>query len=158
MSKLTPILAFMLVAFTSASAQTGNIDSLNMATKISVDSSRLLMLQHKLADATIDKQAADANAQEQASQNANAAGDLSSDPDSKKLARKANREAGQAMSAAKKARKAGDEVTSLSRDIEKQKNLLARDQSKMSRYTGAVNTASALPMPVPVAADTTIKN
>jgi len=148
----------MLVAFTSASAQYGNVDSLNLATKISVDSSKLLMLQHKLADAKVDQQAANANAQEQASQNADAAGDLSADPDSKKLARKANRDAGQAQSAAKKARKAGDEVTSLSRDVEKQKNLLARDQSKMSRYTMAVNTMPATPMPVPVATDTTIRN
>jgi hypothetical protein len=146
MPRLTLILAMMLVAFISASAQNGNVDSLNLATKISVDSSKLLMLQHKLADATVDKQTADANAQEQASQNADAAGDLSSDPDSKKLARKANREAGQAMSAAKKARNAGDEVTSLSRDIEKQRNLLARDQSKMSRYTMALNTMPAMPM------------
>lgn len=138
----------MLVAFISASAQNGNVDSLNLATKISVDSSKLLMLQHKLADALVDQQTADANAQEQASHNADAAGDLSADPDSKKLARKANRDAGQAMSAAKKARKAGDEVTSLNRDIEKQKNLLTRDQSKMSRYTMAVNPMPAMPMPV----------
>jgi hypothetical protein len=125
---------FSFALYFSTTAQMPNLDSLNLSTKISVDSSKLAVLRHRLADKTVARQTADADAQEHASDNAAAASDLNADPESKKLARKANHQANEAQSASKKARKMSDEESVLNRDISKQIALIEREQAKMSRY------------------------
>jgi hypothetical protein len=158
MTKITLLLAFLSLSFLYSSAQSPNLDSANQASKVSVDSSKLLMLQHKLADKMAEKQAAELEAQQKASDNASAAGDLSSDPDSKKLARVANRDANHAQNAAKRARSAGDEVNYLNKEIRKQQHLLAKDQLKMSRYMTASGNIAGTVVPASAAPDSTQKN
>jgi len=124
----------LLFLYLSAFAQTVNTDSLSLVTKINADQIKLDKLQSQLEQKTKDKQDALARAQQSADKNSNAADKLGDNADNKKLARKANRKAGNAKSDARKARKASDRLDELQKDIQRVKNRIAENQGKLNKY------------------------
>ena len=125
---------FALLHCGSASAQKVNTDSLKLASKISEDQLKLGKLQNQVEPYTKDKDDAARQAQKSASDNADIAARLSSNPQDKALARKADNSASTARSDAKKARRAASRLDDLTKEISDLKDKIAKEQSKMSKW------------------------
>jgi len=146
--------AAMLLLCASAKAQPANIDSLKLVAQISQDQLELGKLQNMVNQRTKNKQGAAINAQNSASDNANAAERLNADPDNKNLANNANNKAGEAKSDARKSRKESAKLDDLNKNILELKSKIAVEQSKLSIYSPPV-LAIPVAMPLPVRSDTT---
>jgi hypothetical protein len=138
----------LLFLCTSVVAQKANIDSLTLVSQISQDQLELGKLQNMVGQKTKNKQTAAVDAQNSASDNANAAERLNADPDNKKLANDANNKAGDAKSNAKKSRKESGKLDDLNKQILDLKIKIAGEQSKLSVYCPPVAiTPTVMVMP-----------
>jgi hypothetical protein len=142
------IVACVLAFSISASAQKINTDSLKLVSKISEYQLQRAKLMNMVEKATKDKQEAALQAQRSASENSEDAARLSSDPQNKKLARKADNAASDARRNSKRARAANDNLDNLNKNIGKLTEKIASEQSKLIKYTGV---ASVVPVPAPAA-------
>jgi hypothetical protein len=118
----------------SVSAQNVNADSLSLVSKINADKLKLEKLQDQLTQRTKRNQDASAEAQRSANQNSRAADKLSDNPRNKRLARRANRHAGDAKRDARNARKASDRLDDLQKNIQDLKERIAENQTKLNKY------------------------
>jgi hypothetical protein len=125
---------FTLLLCGSASAQKVNTDSLNLVSKISADQLKLGKLQNQVEEYTRDKKNAAEQAQKSASDNADAASKLSSNPQDKTLARRADNSASTARSDAKKARRAASRLDDLMKEIGDTKDKIAQEQAKLGKW------------------------
>jgi hypothetical protein len=151
---LVPIGVFAFCVTTMA--QKVNTDSLKSVSKISADQLKLAKLQNQVEEKTKDKQETSEQAQKSANDNTEAANKLSSNPQDKGLARKADRSASSARSDAKKARKAADRLNDLNKDIQDLKEKIAKEQSKLNQYAQPGTTVPVAPPPAePASHDTT---
>jgi len=146
--------AGLLFFCASVTAQKANIDSLALVAQIGRDQLELGKLQNMVNQKTKNKEGAALDAQNSASDNANAAEKLNDDPDNKKLAGNASDKAGKAKSDARKSRKQTRQLDDLNKNILDLKSKIASEQYKLSVYcpTSPVMT----PMPRPAGADTTL--
>src|ERR1700749_3504051 len=87
---------FLFCGIHGASAQPANRDSLKLANRISADKEKLAKWKGDLPDAEKAKKETADKAQESADDNRKAANKLSNDPQNKKLARRADRDASDA--------------------------------------------------------------
>jgi hypothetical protein len=133
-------------------AQKMNTDSLKLAAKISSDQLKLGKLQNQVEEKTKDKQETAARAQTSADENQKAASDLSSNPQDKGLARKANHKASQAQRDARRAREAAGKLDDLNKDIRDMKDKIAKEQDKLKRDFPPAPTIAA---PIPAVTDST---
>ena len=140
----------------SVKAQQANIDSLKLVAQISQDQLQLGKLQNMVAQKTKDQEGAALNAQNSASDNANAAQRLNDDPTNKKLASNANDKAGNAKSDARKSRKQTEKLDNLNQNILDLKSKIASEQYKLSIYSPASPVTPAITMPTPASSDTTL--
>jgi hypothetical protein len=146
MQKKCCFVAVSVLAFCiGASAQKINTDSLSLVSRISDYQLKRAKLMNTVDQKTKDKQDAALQAQRSANENAEDAARLSSDPQDKKLARKADNAASDARRDSKRARVAGDELDDLKKNIGKLTDKIAGEQSKLIKYTGMPAVA-----PVPV--------
>jgi hypothetical protein len=139
-------------------AQKANTDSLSLVSKVSADQLKLAKLQNQVDDKTKDKKETAEQAQKSANDNTEAANKLSSNPQDKSLARKADRSASDARRDAKRARKAADNLDDLNKDIQKLNDKIAKENSKLNQYgqpAAPVMTQWAAPVATPVKTDTT---
>lgn len=111
-----------------------NTDSLSLVKKISDYQLKLGELQNEVEQKTKNMQDASAKAQQSADDNAAAANKLSDNPDSKKLARRANNSAGDAKSDAKTSRKETKRLDKLNRQINDLKKKIAHEQTKLNKH------------------------
>ena len=118
----------------TASAQKSNTDSLKLVVKISEDQLKLGKLENQVGGKTKVKNEAADQAQVSADANTNAAERLSNDPQDKKLAKKADRKAGDAKSDARRARKDTERLDDLNHNIEALESRIAKEQEKLNRY------------------------
>jgi hypothetical protein len=147
--------AAMLFFCASVKAQQVNIDSLSLIAQISQDQLELGKLQNMVYQKTLNKEGAATNAQNSASNNADAAEKLSDDPTNKQLANDASNKASEAKSDARKSRKQTGKLADLKQEIMDLRMKIAGEQSKLNVYcsTGAMAPPQAMPMPL--RADTT---
>jgi len=118
--------------------------------KINSDKEKLVKLQNSVAEKTKEKLETAEKAQGSADDNRKAANKLSNDPQDKKLARKADHEAGDARSDAKSARKATDRLEELNRDIRNLTEKIAKNETKLSKYVTSYRVeATAVSVPIP---------
>jgi hypothetical protein len=150
---MQPKLIFMIMSVLflagTVSAQTNNIDSLSLISKISADQLKLAKLEGMVAETTKNLTEANSKAQQSANYNIETANNLSADPENKTLARKADNSASDAKSEARKARKAADKLSDLNKEIMDQKNKLVLEQQKLNGYT---QTPVVYPAVVPIPA------
>lgn len=134
-----------ITAFTARStAQSVNKDSLSLVNKISEDREKLAKLQATIPEKEKAKAETAQQAQRSADDNRKAANRLSNDPQDRKLARRADREAGDARSDAKKARSASDDLDDTYKDIRKLTSRIEKEQKKLD---GIVEKARNRPAP-----------
>lgn len=145
----------MLLLSTSVIAQKANIDSLKLVAQIGQDQLALGKLQNMVQQKTMNKEGAAVNAQNSASNNANAAEKLNADPDNKALANSASNSASDAKSDAKKSRKESGKLDDLNKNIMDLKLKIADEQAKLSVYSPTVSFAPGV-IPPPVKSDTTL--
>ncbi|WP_207515382.1 hypothetical protein [Longitalea luteola] len=129
---LHPVVFFFF--YFSVNAQKDNSDSLNLVSKIQADSARLRELQSELDLKMMSKQEAIARAHRSASENVAAADRLSDDPRNKRLAKRADKNAGEARRDAKNARLETEKVDKLDKEIRRVQKRLAKNQSRLSKY------------------------
>jgi len=144
------ILAALGVLFLgfAGSAQMMNKDSLALVTKINKDNEKLAKMQGNLEEKTREKGETATKAQQSASDNMTAANDLNGNPQDKKLARKADRAAGDARSDAKKARIASDNLDNLNKDIRDMTERIAKNQTKLNKFIQVQKNLDAAPVVV----------
>jgi chromosome segregation ATPase len=138
---ITAILALVLVSATSF-AQPVSTDSitalkqqknvLELSKQINDRKLKLAKLENTVEQKTMDMQRTAEQAQKSANANAEAANDLSKDPQDKSLARKANKAAGNAKADARHARIAAGDLADLKKDIESLKDKIAKDEAKLA--------------------------
>lgn len=145
----------MLFISTSVIAQKANVDSLKLVAQISQDQLALGKLQNQVQQKTMNKEGAAVDAQNSASNNANAAEKLNADPTNKALANSASNSASDAKSDAKKSRKESARLDDLNKNIIKLKSKIADEQYKLSVYTSTAPFAPGV-MPTPVKPDSTL--
>ncbi len=114
-----------------------NTDSLSLVKKISGYQLKLGKLQNEVEQKTKNKQDASAKAQQSADDNVAAANKLSDNPDSKKLARRANNSAGDAKSDATTSRKETKRLDKLNSKISDLTKKIAEEQAKLNKYITA---------------------
>jgi|GEM_PF-595857 len=148
--------AGLLFFSASVTAQQANIDSLKLVAQISQDQLQLGKLQNMVAQKTKDQEGAALNAQNSASDNANAAQRLNDDPTNKKLASNASDKAGDAKSDARKSRKQTEKLDDLNQSIKDLKSKIAGEQYKLSIYSPASSVTTPIAMPTPASSDTTL--
>ncbi|HEV9038305.1 MAG TPA: hypothetical protein VGQ51_16835 [Puia sp.] len=148
--------AGLLFFSASVTAQQANIDSLKLVAQISQDQLQLGKLQNMVAQKTKDQEGAALNAQNSASDNANAAQRLNDDPTNKKLASNASDKAGDAKSDARKSRKQTGKLDDLNQSIKDLKSKIAGEQYKLSIYSPASSVTTPIAMPRPASSDTTL--
>jgi small-conductance mechanosensitive channel len=164
---------FFCGAAPMVSAQKVNTDSLSLVSKISSDQLKLGKLQNEVDQKTRDKKDAAEQAQKSANENTDAANKLSTNPQDKKYARRADNAASDARRDAKRARKASDRLDDLNKDIQNLQGRIAGEQNKLTKYAGAGGAApgagvptqgtsaapgTQTPVQVPVQPDTTRHN
>ena len=155
MQKKCCFVAVCILAFCiGASAQKINTDSLSLVSKISDYQLKRAKLMNMVDQRTKEKQDAALQAQRSANENSEDAARLSSDPQNKKLASKADNAASDARRDSKRARAANDKLDDLNKDIGKLTDKIASEQSKLIKYTG-VATIAAVPVTPVVSVDTT---
>jgi cell division septum initiation protein DivIVA len=142
------------LATTTVSAQKVNTDSLKLVSAISKDQLHLGELQNKIPGKTQDKIDAAQKAQSSANDNQKIAGELSSDPQNKRLARQASRMAHQAKKDARKARSAAADLDDLNKDIAKTQKKIGNEQTKLNKYVPA-STGIPAPTTPPARTDST---
>lgn len=145
----------MLLISTSVIAQKANVDSLKLVAQIGQDQLALGKLQNQVQQKTMNKEGAAVDAQNSASNNANAAEKLNADPTNKALASNASNSASDAKSDAKKSRKESARLDDLNKNIIKLKSKIADEQYKLSVYTSTPPLSPAV-MPTPVKTDSTL--
>jgi hypothetical protein len=145
----------MLLISTSVIAQKANVDSLKLVAQIGQDQLALGKLQNQVQQKTINKQNATIDAQNSASNNANAAEKLNADPTNKALANNASNSASDAKSDARKSRKDSVKLDDLNKNIMQLKSKIAEEQYKLSVYSP---TPAFVPgvIPTPVKPDSTM--
>jgi cell division septum initiation protein DivIVA len=126
-------------------AQMVNKDSLSLVSKIQSDREKLTKLQNSVPDAEKQKKETAEQAQESADDNRKAANKLSNDPQDRKLARRADSEAGDARSDAKRARKAADNLEELNKNIRNLTERIAKNQTRLNKYIQANKNYEAAP-------------
>ncbi len=126
-------------------AQKTNTDSLKLVARLSEEQLKLGKMQNEVIERTKDKQDAAAKAQASADENQKVANELSTNAQDKSLARKASRKASAAPKDARRARIAADKLDDLNKDIEKQKEKIAKYQTQLGQSMPA-------PMVTPAAA------
>ena len=94
-----------------------NKDSLSLVNRLTRDREKLTKLQSQVEPQRKEKEDDAIQAQKAADENRRAAERLSGDPQSRKLARRADNAASDARSDAKKARKSADKLDDLQKDI-----------------------------------------
>jgi len=146
--------AGLLFFCASVTAQKANIDSLALVAQIGRDQLELGKLQNMVSQKTKNKEGAAVNAQNSASDNANAAERLNGDPDNKKLASNASNKAGKAKSDARKSRKQSGQLDDLNQNILDLKSKIASEQYKLSIYS--LTPPVITPTLKPVVIDTTL--
>jgi hypothetical protein len=141
MQKLLLLTSIGLLLFCiSVSAQEVNKDSLSLVSKIEADQSKLDDLQIQLEQRMKSKKEALDRAQRSADDNANAADKLSDNPRNKRLAKRADKKAGDARKDAKVARKETDRVEKLNKEIRVTKKRIEKNEGrlkKITQYAGA---------------------
>jgi hypothetical protein len=137
----------------SVVAQKTNTDSLKLVAQISADQLKLGTLQNMIEQKTKNKQQAATNAQTSANNNADAAEKLTTDPDDKKLAKKADSKAGVAKSDSRKARQESGKLDDLNKAIMDLKTKIAVEQAKLSVYSPTVIAAPTF-RPIAIQGDT----
>ena len=133
MKKLLLLISTGLFVYISTSAQV-NTDSLSLVSEISRDQLKLGKLQNQLEQHVNNKQNASDKVQSSANKNSTAAYQLSNNPDSKKLARKAKNTAKDAKKDSRNARNESESLEQLNRDIENLKNKIAKNQIKLDKH------------------------
>ena len=134
------MLGFLSVTAPSM-AQVVSKDSLNMlkeqkanlevSKKLNDRKMELAKLENELEGATRDAEKTAEQAQRSADDNQKNADKLGSDPQDKKLARRAGNSASSARKDAKRARKASDHLEDLRKDIESLRRKIADDEAKL---------------------------
>ena len=89
--------------------------------------------------------------QSSADQNSRDASRLTSDPQNKRLARKADNSASDAKRDSKRSRKANDKLDDLNKQIAKLDTQIAKEQSKLDVYKVAGVSAVTVPLPADTA-------
>lgn len=111
-----------------------NTDSLKLVVKISEDQLKLGNWENMVDQKTTNKTNAAVTAQNSANVNANAAENLSNDPNNKKLASEADNKAVDAKIDSRKSRKEAKKLDELNKNIIDLKGKIAQEQAKLSVY------------------------
>lgn len=127
----------LVVCSLTVSAQQINTDSLSHVSRISEYQLKRAKLQNTVDQTTRDKQDAASKVQNSADQSSLDASRLSSDPQNKKLARKADNSASDAKRDSKRSRKANDKLDDLNKQIGKLDTQIAEEQLKLDVYRTA---------------------
>lgn len=127
-------------------AQVVSKDSLNMlkeqkasievSKKLNERKTELAKLENELDGATREVEKTAEQAQRSADDNQKNAEKLGSDPQDKKLARRAGNSASGARKDAKRARKAADHLDDLKKDIESLRRKIAEDEAQLAKMQG----------------------
>jgi hypothetical protein len=143
MKKLILLISGGLFFCMSISGQV-NTDSLSIVSDISRDQLKLGKLKNQLEQQENNNLMASEKAQSSANQNSTAADKLKDNPDSKKLARKANNSAGDARKDSRSARKESKMLDKLNRDIVYLENRIAANKIKLNKHikVGTYRTAN----------------
>ena len=112
-----------------------NTDSLAIVARISEYQLQLGKLQNTVAKKTNDKRNDSAVAQQSANANATAANNLSSNPQDKSDARKADNAAGNARGDSRRARTSSGKLDDLNKNIQELQIKIADQQSQLGKYT-----------------------
>ena len=145
------IIVGLAICSLTANAQQINTDSLSHVSKISKYQLKRAELQNTIEQTTRDKQDAALKVQSSADQNSRDANRLTSDPQNKKLARKADNAASDAKRDSKRSRNANDKLDDLNKQIAKLDAQIAKEQSKLDVYRVAGSSAITVPAPVDTA-------
>ncbi|MCF0050680.1 hypothetical protein MUK70_06705 [Dyadobacter chenwenxiniae] len=131
-------------------AQVVSKDSLNMlkeqkenieiSKKLNERKLELAKLENELESATREVEKTAEQAQRSADDNQKNAERLGSDPQDKKLARRAGNSASGARKDAKRARKASDHLDDLKKDIESLRRRIADDEAKLANMQGGASS------------------
>jgi hypothetical protein len=130
---LFSVSAFAQVSSDSINTLKQQKESLELSTKINDRKLELAKLENAIDKKTADLENAKTDAQKAADDNAAAATGLSSNPQDKKLARKARKAASYAERCAKRVRNAAGDLSDLKSNIESLKNKIADDEVTLSR-------------------------
>lgn len=134
MRKLLVLTPIVLLLFCNVlSAQVDNADSVALVAKIEADQLKLNDLQVQLEQRVKIKQEAMEKAQRSANENAAAADKLSNNPRHKRLAKKADKKAGEARKDAKDARIEAGKVDKLNKTIRAAQKRIAKNQGKLNK-------------------------
>jgi hypothetical protein len=127
-----------------------NKDSLSLVSKIYRDQLKLGKLLSQLEQQTNEQQDASEKAQTSANKNSTAADKLSDNPDSKKLARKAQNKASDAKKDSRNARIESDNLDKLHRDIRYLKNRIENNKAKLNKHIkyGSFNSTASDRIPI----------
>jgi hypothetical protein len=145
------IIVGLAVCSLTVSAQQINTDSLSHVSKISEYQLKRAKLLNTVEQTTRDKQDAASKVQNSADQNRQDASRLSNDPQNKTLARKADNAASDAKRDSRRSRKANDKLDELNKQIVKLDTEIAKEQSKLDVYRGAVVSTAIVPVPADTA-------
>jgi chromosome segregation ATPase len=135
---LTILLAasFSLTCFSQVSSDSINLlkqqkQSLELSSKINEKKLKLAKLENDIDSKNRAIETTAEDARKTAAESADAAARLPSDPQNKKLGKKAKKAARDAEKAAKKARNAVDDLASLRKEIESLRNKIADDEANI---------------------------
>lgn len=147
------IIVGLAVGSLTVSAQQINTDSLSHVSKISEYQLKRAKLQNTVDQTIRDKQDAASQVQRSADQNSREASRLSSDPQNKTLARKADNAASDAKRDSKRSRKANEKLDNLNKQIGKLNKQIAEEQAKLDVYRTSAVSSVIVPINVPLTAD-----
>lgn len=134
MQKLLVLIPVVMLLFCNALfAQVDNADSLALVAKIEADQVKLNDLQLQLEQRMKSKQEAMEKAQRSANENAAAADKLSNNPRHRRLAKRADKKAGEARRDAKDARIETEKVNRLNKNIRATEKRIAKNQGKLNK-------------------------
>ena len=134
MLKLLLLIPCGLLLFCKPISAQLNKDSLTLVSKIYRDQLKLSKLLGQLEQHSNKKDDASEKAQSSANKNSVAADNLSDNPDSKKLARKAQNKASDAKNDSRNARIASSNLDKLNNDIQFLKNRIENNKAKLNKY------------------------
>jgi chromosome segregation ATPase len=142
------IIVGLAISSLTVNAQQINTDSLNHVSKISEYQLKRAKLQNTVDQTTRDKQDAASTVQNSADKSSQDASRLSSDPENKSLARKADNAASDAQRDSRRSRKANEKLDDLNKQISKLDTQIADEQSKLNVYKGNVAPPAVVPLAV----------
>lgn len=143
------IIVGLAICSLTVNAQQINTDSLKLVSKISEYQLKRAKLQNTVDQTTRDKEDAASTVQTSADKSSQDASRLSSDPENKSLARKADNAASDAQRDSRRSRKANDKLKDLNKQIAELNTQITDEQSKLDVYRGTLIT----PVVVPVVVD-----